>query len=286
ARADAGDTADTPRRMDHVGGRLDHGDLRVVLRAAQGDHSRLRGHAGGWLYGAAGAGYGRGTGGDRLFSRGLAGGTLHGVGALVRHQPGPVGLHHADPGAGLGGRGRRAGHRHSHRHSRGQVEDGRGFNKTRSGRGPDNAGFRVPGPHRGPHGARRTASPHSDGRLRHAACGEAHHAGHPAGPQRDRRGRAGFRGDPLAEPTEGGTPALPKVDHGRGEPGDHALPLDGRHRRPGRGRGARGARYRGSRPAGRGGGLCRRHRHCDPGDHARPYYPWYGAGQGRQEDGL
>jgi glycine betaine/proline transport system ATP-binding protein len=55
ARADAVIPQIPLAGMDFDGGRLDHGDLRVVLRSAQGGHRGLRGRARGRLYGTSGA---------------------------------------------------------------------------------------------------------------------------------------------------------------------------------------------------------------------------------------
>ena len=79
--------------------------------------------------------------------------------------------------------------------------------------------------------------PDRDGHLRHASRRKADDAWHPAGAQGHRGSCARFRGDPLADALQGGASAVAQDDHGRGQPGHHALALDGGHRRAGRGGG-------------------------------------------------
>ena len=77
---------------------------------------------------------------------------------------------------------------------------------------------------------------------------EADHARHPAGAQGHGGGCARLRGDPLADALQGGASAIAQDDHGRGQPGHHALALDGGHRRAGRGGRARRAGRDGLEP--------------------------------------
>src|SRR5215207_1734660 len=173
----------TAGRVDRERGRLDHRQLRMVLRSA-----RLRDRSRRWLARVypprvPRAAHGRHPGRDRLSSGELEGGAVHGVGPGIRNQPGPVGGGDADPGAGPRGDVRRAGDRHPNRHYRGQIGDRRDDHSSHPRRRPDDAGLRVPGSHRCASGDRGRSGSDRDGRLRHASGREADYARYPAGTQ-------------------------------------------------------------------------------------------------------